>query len=126
MDILKIDYDKIKELLDLAKKENIELTKKSKKNKKTFKNKKFIIKSLKVKKEEKIKETKKKIKTSMKSSDIIKLNAKLIKELQDIENLEETVSSIELESFKKFPVDYGDYLNSISSDSDTYIETFTN
>ena len=77
MDILKLDYDKIKELIDLAKKENIELVKKSKKNKKTFKNKEFIIKSLQKTKGEKINQTKKKLRKNMKSSDIIKINSKL-------------------------------------------------
>lgn len=125
MDILKLDYDKIKKLINLANKENIKLINKNKKN--TLK-KDFIIKSLRKIKSSKINQTKKKIKKNMKSGDIIKINSKLINDLQNIEDVENSISSINPDSLKNFSVYFADCFKELSSDSqsDKFIETFTN
>ena len=123
--ILKLDYSKIKELIDLAKKEDLNIV--EKKNKKLIlKNKKKIIKSIKKTKKIKINDSKKKIKGGMSSNDIIKINDTLINDLKRLEDIEGSLSTISEDAINKFPINYCDYDFSSESSEEEFIETFTN
>lgn len=123
--ILKLDYSKISEFINLAKKENIDFI--EKKNKKLIlKNKNKIIKSIKKNKKIKINSSKKKLKGGMSSKDIIKINDTLIDDLKKLEDIEDTLSSISENALNKFPINYCDYDFSSESSEEDYIETFTN
>ena len=124
--IIKLDYNKIKELIKIAKEENISIINK-KKNKTILLKKNIIIKLINKKKNKKILESKKKLKPNMKSTDILKLNINLINDLKKMEDIEDSISSIDEESLRKFPIDYSGFISDfISSDSTSYIESFTN
>lgn len=122
--ILKLDYDKIRKLLDLAKDENLNVIKKNKKNP-ALKNKKFILKNLEKTKKIKITETKKQISNSMKSKEILRLNNQLIDDLKRIEEIEDSITSVDDKTFKNYPIDYSGY-NLSSTESEEFIESFQN
>lgn len=121
--IIKLDYDKIEKLLKIAKDEKIKITEK-KNNKIKLKTKYKIIKCLKKNKKEKIKNSKKKINVGMNSMDIIKLNQNLINDLKKLEDLEDTISTVDDSNIKNYPVNYSNY--NLSSSSEEFIETFMN
>lgn len=123
--ILKLDYNKIKELIDFAQKEDLKII--EKKNKKLIlKNKKKIIKSIKKTKKIKINNSKKKLKGGMTSKDIIKINDSLINDLRKLEDIEDSLSTISEDAMNKFPLNYCDYDFSSESSEEEFIETFTN
>ena len=121
--IIKLDYDKIEELLKIAKDEKIKVTEK-KNNKIKLKTKVKIIKCLKKNKKKKIINSKKKLNGGMNSLDIIKLNQNLINDLKKLEDLEDSVSTIDDSNIKNFPINYSNY--NLSSSSEEFIETFMN
>lgn len=123
---IKLDYDKIRKLLDLAKEEKLDIVKKNKK-KVSLRKKNVILKNLERTKKTKIKSTKDKIKKNMKSSDILKINTKLINDLKKIEDIEDSITSIDDDIIKTYPVDYfGLNLSSTESESEAFIESFGN
>lgn len=123
--ILKLDYSKINEFINLAKKENINFI--EKKNKRlNLKNKNKIIKSINKNKKDKIISSKKKLKGNMSSKDIIKINDSLINDLKKLENIEDSLSSITDEAINKYPINYCDYDFSSEKSEEEFIETFTN
>lgn len=122
--ILKLDYNKISEFIELAKKENINII--EKKNKKLIlKKKNKIIKSIKKNKKYKIISSKKKLTGNMSSKDIIKINDTLINDLKKLEDIEESLTTISENILQKYPINYCNYDFS-SESSEEYIETFTN
>ena len=62
----------------------------------------------------------------MSSKDIIKINDSLINDLQKLEDIEDTLSSISENALNKYPINYCDYDFSSESSDEEFIETFTN
>tara|TARA_B110000908_G_scaffold170713_1_gene231074 strand:+ start:4308 stop:4685 length:378 start_codon:yes stop_codon:yes gene_type:complete len=121
--IIQLDYDKIEKLIKLAKEEDLNIIKKSKK-KISLKNKKKIMKSLKIRKKKKIMKSKKELNGGMNSLEIIKINNNLINNLKKLEDIESSLSTIDDDIITNYPINYCDF--SSDSSSEEFIEIFMN
>jgi len=126
--IIKLDIEKIKNMIKLSSNNNIKIFEKKNNNIK-FRNIRSINGDINKIKKNKVKNTMKQIQKSDCKYETIKfLNELLLKDLKEIDSLQENISSIENKDIKKFSFNnitkYIDF--NISSSEETFIETFSN
>ena len=126
--IIKLDIEKIKNMIKLSSNNNIKIFEKKNNNIK-FRNIRSINGDINKIKKNKVKNTMKQIQKSDGKYETIKfLNELLLKDLKEIDSLQENISSIENKDIKKFSFNnitkYIDF--NISSSEETFIETFSN
>lgn len=124
--IIKLNLNKIKNIVKLSKNNNIKIFEK-KKDKIKLRSMKSINNDIKKIKKKKVKESMNQFQGGkMKYQEIKIINEKLLKEIKEIDSLHDEVSSIDYESISLNIMDkYVDFELS-SSDSETFIEVFQN